>query len=415
MTWREVPIGELCIGIFDGPHATPHKTEAGPVFLGISNLNRGRIDLSAVEHVSEEEFVQRTRRVMPEPGDLVFSYETRLGEAALIPASLRCCLGRRIALLRPDPRIADPRFLLYAYLGPQFQGVLRSRAVHGSTVNRIPLIDFPGFPMRVPALSEQRAVARVLGSLDDKIELHRRMNETLEEMARALFKSWFVDFAPVRAKMNGREPTGMDREAAKHFPKSFEDSPLGAIPRGWRAGVLNDIATIVMGSSPPGGTYNDCRMGTPLVNGPVEFGDYFAAKKKWTTLPTALSKVGDLIFCVRGSTTGRRVVADDAYCLGRGVCAIRARGPTQEFVDLAVDVSLPKMLEKTTGSVFPNLTKQDIEQFRLLLPPRSLIVKFCDQVRAGRQRRWRAVMEMKTLAELRDELLPELMGPPRSR
>src|SRR5689334_4388621 len=100
--WDEVPLGEIA-EIFDGPHATPTKTDSGPIFLGISNLSKGRIDLSDTEHLSEQDFARWTRRVEPRSGDVVFSYETRLGEAASIPRGLRCCLGRRMGLLRAKP------------------------------------------------------------------------------------------------------------------------------------------------------------------------------------------------------------------------------------------------------------------------------------------------------------------------
>src|SRR5436309_14108514 len=98
--WRLTSVGEVC-EVFDGPHATAKKTATGPVFLGISSLEKGRINLSESEHLSEEDFKKWTRRVTPQAGDVVFSYEARLGEAAVIPEGLRCCLGRRMGLLRP--------------------------------------------------------------------------------------------------------------------------------------------------------------------------------------------------------------------------------------------------------------------------------------------------------------------------
>jgi type I restriction enzyme S subunit len=184
--WQTLELGSVC-EVFDGPHATPKKTSAGPVFLGISSLSGGRIDLGESEHLSEKDFVRWTRRVTPSPGDVVFSYETRLGEAALIPEGLKCCLGRRMGLLRPKDGKADSRFLLYAYLAPEFQETLRSRTVYGSTVERISILEMPKFPITLPPLREQRAIAGVLGALDDKIELNRRMNETLETLAQAKF------------------------------------------------------------------------------------------------------------------------------------------------------------------------------------------------------------------------------------
>ena len=224
--WRVTPLGDL-VDIYDGPHATPKKAPKGPVFLGISNLDSGRLDLTQTKHVSEEDYLRWTRRITPRPNDIVFSYETRLGEAALIPKGLRACLGRRMGLLRPKSGAVDARFLLYAFLGDGFQDTLRSRTVYGSTVDRILLTELAEFPIDVPrTIEDQRAIAHILGTLDDKIELNRRMNATLEAMARALFKSWFVDFDPVRAKMEGRD-TGLPQDIVDQFPDRLVDSEMG--------------------------------------------------------------------------------------------------------------------------------------------------------------------------------------------
>jgi type I restriction enzyme S subunit len=264
--------------------------------------------------------------------------------------------------------------------------------------------------VRVPPPDEQRIIARILGTLDDKIELNRRMNHTLEALARALFQSWFVDFDPVVAKAAGRKPVGMNAETARLFPKEFEDSPLGPIPTGWRIGSLGTVAEVIMGTSPSGDTYNEIGVGMPLINGPVEYGDFFPLKRKWTTSPTRLCQADDLIFCVRGSTTGRRVVADDVYCLGRGVCAIRARNGEQGFVDLAGEAGLDGLLTSVTGSTFPNLNGPEIRDFQLVLPPPELLDHYCQQVAPMRKRARENVKQSKTLSTLRDALLPRLLS-----
>ena len=123
-------------------------------------------------------------------------------------------------------------------------------------------------------LEEQRAIARVLGALDDKIELNRRMSETLEEMARALFRSWFVDFDPVRAKADGR-PSGLQHDLDALFPASFEASEMGRIPAGWEVKTLGDAFRITMGQSPPGDTYNQDGGGLPFYQGRTDFGFRF--------------------------------------------------------------------------------------------------------------------------------------------
>jgi type I restriction enzyme, S subunit len=164
--WATYSIGEIA-DVYDGPHATPKKTPSGPWFLSISSLENGRLDLAESAHLSEEDFGEWTRRVTPRPGDVLFSYETRLGEAALMPERVRGCLGRRMGLLRPKRDVVEPRFLLYTYLAPEFQEIIRQRSIHGATVDRIPLNELPSWPMKLPDLSTQRAIVSVLGSLDD--------------------------------------------------------------------------------------------------------------------------------------------------------------------------------------------------------------------------------------------------------
>ena len=261
--------------VFDGPHATPKKIDCGPYFLSISSLEDGQLDLSKSAHLSEEEFKKWTRRVTPTEGDLLFSYETRLGEAALMPKNVTACLGRRMGLLRPIREKVIPDYLLYAYLSPDFQRAITSRTIHGCTVNRIALKDLPNFPIRIPPLSEQRTVVAILKSIDDKITLNRQINQTLESISQAIFKSWFVDFKPVKAKIaaleSGEDAEGVTRAAMRAisgksddeldkmeggraedyaklkttaglFPSAMQETELGEVPEGWTVKQLDKIA-----------------------------------------------------------------------------------------------------------------------------------------------------------------------------
>lgn len=170
----EIAFGDLG-ELFDGPHATPKRIDNGPYFLNISSLASGRLDLSQSDHVSEGDFEKWTRRVTPQEDDLLFSYETRLGEVALMPGGIRACLGRRMALLRPDQDRIVPRFLLYYYLSPQFQELIQQRQIHGATVPRIGLATMGDWPVSIPSLDKQRAIAEVLGALDDKIAANEKL------------------------------------------------------------------------------------------------------------------------------------------------------------------------------------------------------------------------------------------------
>lgn len=178
--WRKRTFGDLGT-IYDGPHATPERRSSGPYFLNIASLNDGHLDLSKSDHVSSDDFQKWTRRVTPRPGDLLFSYETRLGEAALMPDGVEACLGRRMALLRPDTTAVDPRFLLYCFLSPAVQKTIEQNTIHGATVNRIPLNRMASWPIEIPDLAEQRAIAEVLGALDDKIAANTRMATIVDQ------------------------------------------------------------------------------------------------------------------------------------------------------------------------------------------------------------------------------------------
>jgi type I restriction enzyme S subunit len=414
--WCEVPIGEL-VEIFDGPHATPGKTNDGPVFLGISNLSNGRIDLGNTAHLSEDDYKRWTRRVEPQAGDVVFSYETRLGEAALIPSGLRCCLGRRMGLLRPRSGKVDGRFLLYAYLGPQFQETLRSRTIHGSTVDRIPLIDMPGFPIEVPeSLDEQRAIAHILGTLDDKIELNRRMSETLEAMARALFKSWFVDFDPVRAKA-----------LADLFPARLVDSELGEIPEGWEAETLGDHFDAVKGVSYKGSGLRDCGMPLHNLNSVYEGGGYKYEGIKYYAGEYAgrhVVRPGDVIVANTEQGHDRLLIGYAAIVPrlfgDRGIAShhiYRLRPKPLSPLTAAFLCHLlnwPQMHDVVSGyangTTVNMLPIDGVQKPQVVCPPRPLVGAFDALALNAEKRREEMVSESRTLAALRDALLPELIS-----
>jgi type I restriction enzyme S subunit len=177
-----VQIGEVA-EVFDGPHATPRTVDTGPVFLGISALQDGRVNLKETRHVTPSDFRQWTRRVTPQAYDVVFSYETRLGQAALLPEGLKCCLGRRMGLVRVNRNRVDPRFFVYQYISPPFREFLGSKVVRGATVDRISIKEFPSFPIILPPLSEQ---IRLADKLDSIQELSQHLALTYQTKLAAL-------------------------------------------------------------------------------------------------------------------------------------------------------------------------------------------------------------------------------------
>ncbi len=385
--------------VFDGPHATPPKTNAGPVFLGITSLVDGRLDLSSAEHLSEEDYVRWTRRVEPGPGDLVFSYETKIGAAALIPEGLRCCLGRRMGLIRVDRGRVDPRFLLYQFLGDDFQALLRSRTIPGSTVDRISLKEFPDFEMALPPLAEQQRIARILGTLDDKIELNRRTGKTLEAIVQAIFKSWFVDFegSTVEAEMR--------------------DSTLSA--EVGRCG--GRIQTGPFGSQLHAVDYAPC--GVPVVmpqdiKGRRITHDRIArvSEAKAQTLARHRLAVGDVVYSRRGDVERHALVGsrEAGWLCGTGCLLVRP-GPawsSQAYLSEWLDLHDTRtwLKQHAVGATMPNLNTGILAGLPIRVPPSAALAAFEERAGPLRVSQSRLSMESEALLELRDTLLPRLLS-----
>jgi type I restriction enzyme, S subunit len=219
------PISEFYLGLFDGPHATPPPSDEGPIYLGIKNIREdGGLDLSDIRHIAEEDFPEWTKRVTPKPGDIVFTYEATLNRYAIIPQGFRGCLGRRLALIRTNASKVDNRYLFYYFFGKEWLDMLSQKIIYGSTVDRIPIIDFPKFLVNFPPLPIQRKIAAILSAYDDLIENNLRRIKILEEMAQNLYREWFVNF-----RFPGHEVVKM------------VNSPLGRIPEGWEVKKVKDI------------------------------------------------------------------------------------------------------------------------------------------------------------------------------
>ena len=179
--FRSIPIGELCQGIYDGPHATPAPSDSGAIFLGISNFVNGKLNLSPsnIRYISEEDYPKWTKRVTPKAHDIVFSYEATLNLYAIIPDGFRGCLGRRMALMRTDEGVVDYRFLYYYMFSPAWREEVERYKVNGSTVDRIPLVSFPSFRVDLPNMRTQKAIADILFAIDQKIDSNSRVNDNL--------------------------------------------------------------------------------------------------------------------------------------------------------------------------------------------------------------------------------------------
>ena len=262
----------------------------------------------------------------------------------------------------------------------------------------------------VPELNAtRRSIVKALTALDDKIELNRWMNETLEGMARALFKSWFVDFDPVRAKMEGRDPD-LPKHIADLFPDLFVDSELGEIPEGWEVKTLRECMNLTMGQSPPGSTYNEHGEGVPFFQGRSDFGFRYPENRKFCTAPTRIAQPGDTLVSVR-APVGDINMAWEKCCIGRGVAALRHKSGSVSFSYYFTWTIQAVLREyEHTGTVFGAINKSQFEAFRVIEPDFNIVDAFDSCARPLDARVRSNIAESRTLAALRDALLPKLIS-----
>ena len=242
--WRRTSLREAGVALIDCDHRTPPPAETGYPYVAIPQLKEGRLALANVRRISPEHFIEWTRKARPQHHDVILSRRCNPGETAYVPVGLECALGQNLVLLRADGSQLYPPFLRWLVRGPHWWEQVGTFINVGAVFDSLKCADIPNFKMPLPPLMEQKAIAAVLGALDDKIELNRRMNATLEAMARALFQSWFVDFDPVRAKLDDCQPIGLDVATAALFPKHFEHGADGMLPAGWHLMAIEEICTV---------------------------------------------------------------------------------------------------------------------------------------------------------------------------
>ncbi|MEK7466239.1 MAG: restriction endonuclease subunit S [Planctomycetota bacterium] len=413
-TWRR--LDDACDGVFDCPHSTPCLVDAGPFVVRSQDIITGVFRTEKAARVSEETYKERTSRVVPARGDLLYSREgTYFGIAAEVPEQTRLCLGQRMVLIRPKPGVVDFRFLSRWLNSP-----IMASHIHGyrdgTVAERLNLPTIRALPVLLPPLLEQRAIAHILGTLDDKIELNRRMNETLEAMARALFKSWFVDFDPVRAKAEGRNP-GLPQPIADLFPDSFEDSELGDIPRGWRKSTIGREAMTLLGGTPSRDEPSYWGGDIPWINSgkanefrivePSEF----ITRKGLECSATKSLPLRTTVIAITGATLGQVSLTEIETCANQSVVGVIGSDTLpNEYVYFWVKENITPLIAGQTGGAQQHINKNNVNDLPLLCPTANAIASYLAVARPIFDRIKTCCLSTLSLAALRDALLPKLVS-----
>jgi type I restriction enzyme, S subunit len=303
--------------------------------------------------------------------------------------------------------ISDNLFAYYLARTPKFRTYAIGRMEGTSGRQRVPATAVSSYRINLPPLAEQKAISHVLGTLDDKIENNQQMNETLEEMARAIFKSWFVDFDPVHAKAAGNAPVHMDADTATLFPNSFGDDGL---PVGWEQKNVLEVFDFTMGQSPPGSTYNEQKDGIAFWQGRRDFGFRFPRNRVYCTAPTRFADEGDTLISVR-APVGDVNRAIERCCIGRGVAALMHKSKLASYTYYtALQLREQFKVHEASGTVFGSINKTEFGKLKIVVSGGGIEDLFESVVSTLDNKILNNHLEIETLAELRDTLLPKLMS-----
>jgi len=402
-TYRLQEVGRLVTGktpksgvpAFDGddvPFVSP------PDFSGNKWITK------TVRSISEAGAESVKGSLIPPRSVLVTCIGSDMGKAAITAS--RCVTNQQINAILVDESRFCPEFVYYNLSLRKDE--IRSLA-GGSAQPILNKSAFGQIFLEAPCLEVQRKVSEALRPLDDRISLLRETNSTLEAIAQALFKSWFIDFDPVRAKMEGRAPEGMDEVTAALFPDSFEETELGVVPRGWSFSTVGESFILTMGQSPPGDTYNEAGSGLAFYQGRTDFGFRLPTQRVYCSAPTRLAEAGDTLVSVR-APVGDVNMALERCCIGRGVASVRHAKGYHGFTFYAMR-SLGERFKTfdSEGTVFGSINKKDFQSLPIIRADANVCKAFDDLTSPLDQKIVKNEILLRTLSTLRDTLLPRLI------
>jgi type I restriction enzyme S subunit len=424
--WRTARIEEVAERVAMGPFGSSIKVETFvpegvPVISG-QHLHGWRVDGSAGFNFITPEHAEKLRNANVRRGDVIFTHRGTIGQVSYLPPSSaydRYVISQSQFFLRPVLNKALPEYLVAYFRSPEGQHkLLANTSQVGVPSIAQPVTYLRSIEIPLPPLPEQHAIAHILGTLDDKIELNRKQNETLEAMARALFRAWFVDFEPVRAKIEGRWQRGQSLPGLPEhlydlFPDRLVESELGEIPEGWKVGMLGDIADHPRRGVLP----NSIEPDTPYI-ALEHMPKRCIALSEWSVADGIESnkfefRKGDILFGkLRPYFHKVGVAPIDGVCSTDIVVIVPKNAIWFGFV--LGHVSSTEFVEHTnagsTGTKMPRTRWTDMAHYKIALPPHAIAQAFTQYLRPSMDRIIAGIHESRPLSQLRDTLLPKLIS-----
>jgi type I restriction enzyme S subunit len=395
--WETVELGEVAAVRSGYAFKSSDWKESGIPVVKIANVKGGRLDMAGSSFVAEAT-AAKSGDFQLSTGDILIAMTGYIGEVARVRRSdLPCVLNQRVGKFSVrDKNRLDPDFL-YTFLAWTETRQFIEALGYGSAQPNVSPSLIHKVELPLPPLAEQKAIAAVLGALDDKIELNRRMNVKLEEMARALFQSWFVDFDPVRAKLDGRELVGLDQATADLFPERFEETNLGHIPNGWEVKTLGEVIELAYGKPLKA---EDRKHGPVCVygaNGPIGWHD-----EKLVSGP-------GIIVGRKGNPGVVTWAHGDFYPIDT-TFYVKPIGACRSLFFFYYALSLHNLANLGADSAVPGLNRNHAYLSRQVIPSRAVLTAFDSQIAPIFAAIHANEKQTRSLALARGMLLPKLLS-----
>ncbi|EAS63401.1 probable type I restriction modification system methylase [Photobacterium angustum S14] len=427
--WLVLTLGDVCERITDGAHKSPKSVDDGKPMASVKDLTRFGVDLSNARKISKNDFDELVQQgCKPQVGDVLIAKDgnSALDTVCTVDTEIDAVLLSSVAILRPDPEKLDSNFLKYYFCSPQVIDYLKTNFISGAAIPRVVLRDFRKAEINLPPIETQRKISQYLSSIDNKIFVNSKINQTLEQMAQAIFKSWFVDFDPVKAKMNGKQPEGMDAATASLFPEKLVESELGLIPDGWEVKNVGDFTDTF--DYVANGSFAALKANVELYDEPNEviyvrttdFNKGFKNDLKYTDEPsyqflsksklygheTIISNVGDVGTVFRAPSW-----YDMPMTLGSNAMGIVSKGANSYIYYMFKSHIGQHLLDGiTSGSAQMKFNKTSFRKLRVVLPSKEVLAKFEELEDSLWAKHASNQKESLHLERLRDTLLPKLLS-----
>jgi len=405
--WKIKTLSNVCSNIIDCSHARkPRFLEKGNhIFLEVNNIgSNGFLDLREVKYVTKDDYQAWTKRLTPRHKDIVITKTGRVGAVAMIPEGMSCCIGRNQVLLRPNPNMVVPEFLLYYFLSPKFKSELKRLSLSGTILDSLHVKYIPELRLPYPEKEKQQNIADVFFPLYEKEKLNKEMNKTFEYIAQAIFKHWFVDFE-------------FPNEEGKPYKSSGGEmvkSELGEIPRDWHVNTFSHLVMSIREPLKPGEHISN-RKYVPIECIPMKQVGMLECKSYKDAKSSLIAfEPGDILFGAMRAYFHRVNYAPFKGVTRTTTFVLRPRNTSYFMYALFLlnkEESVDYANQCSTGTTIPYaIWENGLANMPIIMPYTQILEKFSQEISFILNRMNELPEEINTLSQIRDSLLPKLMA-----